>query len=348
VLAVSALASVVAAPVWSHRADRRTGTVATLRLALILTAVLAIGLWMTGPTFVAIASVAAALAAAQSPQTPSIDALTVATLGPKRLRDYGSFRLWASAGWGCGAIAFGALFQVLGLGWMLPMYAVALVIAALYVGRFRPTRAPVSASDGGARFGAVGEALTRVPMLALFVFGVVVFGASTHAAWDFVPLRIASGGGGPFLVGVAAGVSAFVEIPIMRSSGSLLDRYGVRAVFLAGGSVYVAASLVWAAVSAPLAVAAVRIAIGIGFGLTYVTLVIMTGTLVPPGLRNTGQTLLQVASWGLAPVVGSLVGGIVYQRLGATPLFLGSAVGIVVGMAIVWNATRRLGGPAPG
>jgi PPP family 3-phenylpropionic acid transporter len=95
-------------------------------------------------------------------------------------------------------------------------------------------------------------------------------------------------------------------------------------------------------------VAAVRIAIGIGFGLTYVTLVVMTGTLVPPGLRNTGQTLLQVASWGLAPVVGSLVGGIVYQRLGATPLFLGSAVGIVVGMAIVWNATRRLGEPAPG
>lgn len=344
VLATSALASVVAAPMWSHAADRRVGTVRTLRVAFIAAAALAIVLASIPASFATIAVVAAALAGAQAPQTPLTDALTVTVLGPERLREYGSFRLWASVGWGVGSIAFGALFERLGLDLLLPVYAVGLLASAAYIGRIGPSR-PTPADDRRSRLGSAGEALTQVPSFAVFLLGVFVFGASTRASWDFVPLRIASGGGGPFLVGVAAGVSAFVEIPFMRSSGSLLDRFGARAVFVTGGSVYVAAALAWAVVSAPLAVTAVRIAIGVGFGLTYVTLVVMTGTLVPERLRNTGQTLLQVASWGLAPIAGSLAGGIVYQRLGPTQLFLGSAVGIAIGMTVVWNATRRLGTP---
>jgi PPP family 3-phenylpropionic acid transporter len=336
ILGVCALASVVAAPFWSHTADRRAGTVRTLRLAFAASAVLGLAMTLTGPVFVVVAAVAA-------PQTPLTDALAVTILGRARLRDYGSFRLWASVGWGVGAIAFGALFEALGLEWMLPLYALGLVAAAVYVGRVAPSRTPLPERRTASRFGSVGEALTQVPSFALFLFGVFVFGASTRAAWDFVPLRIASGGGGPLLVGVAAGVSAFVEIPFMRSSGSLQERFGIRAVFVAGGSVYVVASLAWAGLSAPVAVTAVRIAIGIGFGLTYVTLVVMTGTLVPERLRNTGQTLLQVASWGFAPIVGSLTGGYVYQHIGPTQLFLGSAAGIVGGTGIVWAATRRLG-----
>jgi PPP family 3-phenylpropionic acid transporter len=75
--------------------------------------------------------------------------------------------------------------------------------------------------------------------------------------------------------------------------------------------------------------------------LTYVTLVVMTGTLVPERFRNTGQTLQQVCSQGLAPIVGSLAGGIVYEHIGPGQLFLGSAVGIAVGIVIVWAAAGR-------
>jgi PPP family 3-phenylpropionic acid transporter len=341
VLAVTALASVAAAPLWSHAADRRAGTVRTLQVAFVAAGVTALALAVVGSAFLAVIAVAAVLATAQSPQTPLADALTVSMLGPSRLREYGSFRLWASVGWGVGAIAFGALFQAAGLGLLLPVYAAGLVASALYVGRFGRAR-PAAQERSSSRFGSVGDALAHVPRLPLYLLGVFVFGASTHAAWDFVPLRIASGGGGPLLVGVAAGVSSFVEIPFMRSSGSLLDRFGMRAVFVAGASVYVAASLAWAVVDAPLAVTAVKIGIGIGFGLTYVTFVVMTGTLVPERLRATGQTLTQVCSQGLAPIVGSLAGGFVYQNIGPVQLFLGSAAGIAAGIAIVWTATSGL------
>jgi len=342
VLSVSALAGVVAAPLWSNVADRRTGTVRTLQVAFVTAGVAAGVLALTGSAFVAITGVAAALAVMQAPQTPLTDALAMSTLGPERLRDYGSFRLWASLGWGIGAIAFGALLQVAGLGWMLPVYAVGVLACAAFVGLFPNVRPSSPDAPSTSPFGSLGDALTQVPRFPLFLLGVFVFGASTRASWDYVPLRIASGGGGPFLVGIAAGVSAFVEIPFMRSSGSLMERFGMRAVFMAGAGVYVLASIGWAVVSAPLGVTAIRIAIGIGFGLVYVTPVVMTGTLVPEHLRNTGQTLLTVSSWGLAPVLGSLVGGLVYQHLGPTQLFLGSAVGIAAGALVVWSATSEL------
>jgi PPP family 3-phenylpropionic acid transporter len=341
VLSMSALVGVCAAPVWSNNADRHLGTVRTLQIAFVAAAVAALALALTGSGFIAVAAVAAVLAVAQAPLTPLTDALVMTWLGADRLREYGSFRQWASVGWGVGAIAFGALLQFVGLGLMLPVYAAGVAACALYVGLFSNVR-PSPGVASSVPFGSLGEALTQVPRFPLFLLGVFVFGASTRASWDYVPLQIVAGGGGPFLVGVAAGVSAFVEIPFMRSSGSLMERFGMRGVFVAGAGVYVAASLGWAMVSSPVGVTAIRIAIGIGFGLVYVTLVVMTGTLVPGHLRNTGQTLLNMSSWGLAPVLGSLVGGIVYQHLGPTQLFLGSAAGIAAGTAIVWVATSGL------
>jgi MFS family permease len=77
-----------------------------------------------------------------------------------------------------------------------------------------------------------------------------------------------------------------------------------------------------------------------------VTLVVITATLVPDRLRNTGQTLQQICSQGLAPIVGSLAGGFVYEHIGARQMFLGSALGIVASTAIVWVSTAKLSATA--
>jgi MFS transporter, PPP family, 3-phenylpropionic acid transporter len=340
VLGASALAAISAAPFWSHAADRRAGTTRALQWALVGAGATTLLLALTDSLLIAVMGAVALLSASTSAVTPLSDALAVQTLGPTRLQSYGTFRLWASVGWGVGAIAFGALFEIAGLAWMVPAYAIGLFLCAIYVGRF-PKERP-EGHPRGSRFGSLGDALAHVPRLPLYLLGLLVFGAALHAAWDYVPLRIESGGGGPFLVGIAAGVAAFVEIPFMRSSGSLMNRFSTRAVFAAGGAVYIAASLAWAAVTAPAAVTGVRIAVGVGFALTYVSIVVMTGTLVPERFRNTGQTLAQMCTAGLAPVIGSVIGGWVYQHVGPPQLFLGSAVGLVVAIAIVWAATSNL------
>jgi PPP family 3-phenylpropionic acid transporter len=340
VLGASALASIAAAPFWSHAADRRVGTTRALQWALIAATASTLILAVTGSILAAVMAAVALLSASTSAVTPLTDALALQLLGPERLHTYGAYRLWASVGWGVGAITLGALFQWSGLEWMIPVYALGLGACAVYVGRFPKTRP--TPTEPTSRLGSFGDALAHVPRLPLYLLGLLLFGAAQHAAWDFVPLRIESGGGGPFLVGVAAGVSAFLEIPFMRSSGSLIGRFGTRRLFVAGGAVYVLASIGWSLVSAPAAVTAIRIAVGAGFGLVYVSVVVMTGTLVPERLRNTGQTLAQMCTAALAPIIGSVIGGWVYQHVGPSQLFVGSAIGLTVAIAIVWVATRGL------
>lgn len=340
VLAIVALAGVAATPVWSHVADSRLGTVHTLQLASVAACVAALGMAATGSSLVAIGSAAIALGAAQGPQTGLTDALAVGALGAPRLREYGTFRLWGSVGWGIGSIAFGALFEGVGLVLLLPVYAAGLAAYALFLTRF-PRARPDPLAVAPSRLGAVGDAFRSVPRLTAFLTGVLVLATSTHAAWDFVPLRIVSEGGGASLVGIASGVSAFVEIPFMRSSGSLVRRHGLRRVFAAGAAVYAAASAGWAIFPDPLAVTILRISVGVGFGLVYVALVVMTGRLVPDRLRNTGQALLSICLFGLAPVIGGAAGGLVYQHVGPPELFALSAVGIVAGTILVFLAASH-------
>jgi predicted MFS family arabinose efflux permease len=344
VLAVTSLAGVASTPFWSHAADARLGTVRTLRAACSAAAVVALVMLGVGSSLGAIVITAAFLGAAQGPQTALTDALALRRLGPARLTQYGRFRLWGSVGWGVGAIVFGAVFERVGMGAMLPVYAVGIATYAAYVSRFPNSTPEPGQPSSASRLGSIGEVLRSSPRLGAFLIGVLIFGTSTHAAADFIPLRIVSGGGGPFLVGIAAGVSAFVEIPFMHASHPLVQRLGLRAVFIAGATVYLAASVSWMFVSDPRSIAFVRIAIGIAFGLSYVTLVMMAGRLVRERFRNTGQALLTMCSFGLAPVLGGALGGIVYERIGAVQLFAASAVGIVVGAVVVYAAARDVGG----
>lgn len=337
VLGASSLAGVMTTPFWSHAADTRLGTVRTLQISCIAASAAALALIATGSGLVAIAAVAAVLGAAQGPHTALTDTLALTQLGEERVTEYGDFRLWQSVGWGVASIGFGALFTATGTRLALPIYAGGVAIYAVYVARFPRVR-PSPSARIGSRLGSVGDALRTVHRLPSFLVGALLVATATHAAWDFVPLRIVSGGGDASLVGIAAGVSAFVEIPFMRSSRSLVERFGLRRVFTAGAGVYVAASVAWAMLSDPVAITLVRIGIGVGFGLTYVSLVLMTARLVPERLRNTGQALLQICTWGLAPMIGGALGGFVYEHVGPSQLFVGSAVGIVLGIVVVWAA----------
>ena len=227
ILSSSALVGVIAAPVWSSVADRRAGTVRTLQVAFVSAAVLAIALALTGSAFLAVAG----RRRRASPCRPGA-AQTATDRRPRgahrsarrACNGYGSFRLWASVGWGVGAIAFGALFQC---GRPRTRCCPSTPPASVGVGRgtsgWFPRRAPdrhparrTSAAFGcpRAKRSSHGARLRAVYLLGVFLLGAV----------DAPPRGTTSrcgsqaGGGGPLLVGVAAGVSAFVEIPFMRSS----------------------------------------------------------------------------------------------------------------------------------
>src|SRR5262249_46616682 len=139
---------------------------------------------------------------------------------------------------------------------------------------------------------------------------------------------------------------AFTEVPTMAYMHLLVTRFGIRRLYAAGCAIYFAVFLSWAFITSPLWVALLRLVAGVGFGFIVVGAVVIADELVPTRLRATGQALVKTTMFGLAPIAGTLGGGLVYESLGPTTLFVASALVVAAAGVVGLTAVARLQ-PAP-
>ncbi len=122
----------------------------------------------------------------------------------------------------------------------------------------------------------------------------------------------------------------------------LVARFGTRRLYALGCAIYLAVFVSWAFVTSPLWIALLRLVCGVGFGFIAVAAVVITDELIPVQLRATGQALVKSTMFGLAPIVGTLGGGLVYSALGPATLFIASGVlAATAGVVGLTAATRR-------
>jgi MFS transporter, PPP family, 3-phenylpropionic acid transporter len=340
-LAAEALAAVLAAPVWSHFTDLRLGTPRAMVLMSLASSGVALALIPAGGNPWIVGLLIVGLGIAWAPGPAFADSLALTTLGAERAAEYGRVRLYASAGWAFAVLGFGAIYQGWSLELVLPCYVAMNLAYAFVASRFVREVRPKSPNARPTRaLGAIGEAVRSSSRMLPFLSGLLLLSLATSAANAFVPLEIGGPGGGAFLVGLAAAVAAFIEIPIFAASGRLSHRFGMRALCLTGIAVTIAQLVAWSLLRDPTAIAAVRMIGGVSYALTYGSVVVLTGYLVPEYVRNSGQTALQLASWSIGPIVGTAIGGYVYQHLGPGALFSAAAVVAAAGLVVVATALR--------
>ena len=334
VLSLAALAGFVAAPLWGHVADGRLGPEHTLVVAALAAAVAAVGLAFAD-SFRTLTVTVVLVTAARSSSAALSDAIALEHLGEDRAQ-YGKVRLWLSLGWAISACVWGVVLQTGSLDWLPWIYAgcvLAVAVGALFAGGGR-RRVRYDASPRGARRAMVIE-------LAPFLLSLMLLFAAFNATFSFVSLRIRELGGGLFVVGAATALQALAEAPVMRVTPRLNRVLGHRALYVVGSLFFVTAFTAWAFLDDPLAIALVKLVAGIGFALVYVGSVFLVDDLVPPGLRSTGQGVARAVSFGLSPILGSLVGGAIYDYAGPRALFLSCAAGALVAGASVFVIAAR-------
>jgi PPP family 3-phenylpropionic acid transporter len=178
-------------------------------------------------------------------------------------------------------------------------------------------------------------------LLSAFLLG-IAFGSTGN----YVALQIDALGGGALLIGAAAAFQAFTEVPTMAYMHLLVPRFGTRRLYAIGCAVYLAVFFAWAFVSDPLLIASLRLVVGVGFGFIAVGAVVIADELVPVHLRATGQALVKSTMFGLAPIAGTLGGGVVYETLGPATLFIVSAaIAGAAGIVVLTAVPRRRAAP---
>jgi PPP family 3-phenylpropionic acid transporter len=344
VLSAAALASLVTSPIWAYVADRRLGAERTVVVATATAAAAGLLLASARGSF-AVAAATVVLFVARSPFTSLLDAIALQRLGGADRSGYARIRLWMSAGWAAVAVASGAVFQVAGLRLVPFLYAPTILLLGLWVWFALEQSARVPRGQPALSLTGLAT-VSRVPLVLIgFLISVLLVGTSFAATANFVTLRINVLGGGALLIGAAAAFQALTEIPTMAYTHVLTRYLGHRVLYVVGCGIYVAVFVAWAFVSDALATALIRLVIGVGFALSYVSSVLIADDLAPEHLRATAQALVKAVSFGLAPIVGALGGGLIYGAVGSRAMFLTAAVvttaaGVV---ALVALPARKLG-----
>ena len=140
--------------------------------------------------------------------------------------------------------------------------------------------------------------------------------------------------------------SAFLVASVfgMVLGGDLDDRRGSQAAVLAGVGTF-AAGLLAAGLSGSMAVfVAARALQGVGGGIISVSLYVVAGRAYRPELRPRLFAAFS-AAWVLPALVGPLVAGFLTTHVGWRWVFLGMLPLIVLGLALLLPALRRLGTP---
>jgi len=348
VLAASAASWFAVGLACSYLADRSLGPERMVVFAGVGAA--ATALLLTVPGGVAIALVIVALSVVRAPLM-LLDPITLRRLRHAPRTDYARIRLRTSAGWAASSVASGAVLQGFGLRFVPVIYAPLAVALGTWIWRaVKPLAGePVSPTDPGVR-------LPRVPLtFAGFLVCCFLLGASLAATQNFLTLQIDFLGGGALLIGAAAAFQAVTEIPTMAYMHVLTRHLGHRWLFVIGCGVYLAIFIAWALVTDPLTAALLKLGGGVAFALTFVAAVMIANDLVPARLRATGQALMKSVLFGVAPIVGALGGGVLYESFGPQVMFLASSVfvvtagllALVVVPAPATSRVQEVAAPAP-
>jgi PPP family 3-phenylpropionic acid transporter len=327
------IVTLFAGPVLSALADRRACRTWILSVAL---AGLSITLLLLGlpRTCAGLIPLMALMAMFRSPVTPIADSL-IARMSAARRLNYGSLRLWGSLSASLVAAFCGWLWQRVGFAPMFVLAAaltlpVALFGLALDEAKVCPQRerAPLRAVLGDPGLAAILGAtfFVSLGMQTTFTFGGMYMDAL---------------GGSEFLVGLLFALSALCELPTMRFSSAIVDRLGGARTLLLSYGLFGVCFAIYALAWAPGALLLASLFGGSGFGLFFITTVRLINDRAPPEWSSTAQSLMSATSFGVASLLGGLLGGRIYDARGPAALFAGAVLMAALAAAVIVLANAR-------
>jgi len=260
-------------------------------------------------------------------------------------RRFSSFRLWGSLGWALTAILAGPVIESMGISVLSYLFAALIGASMLALVALPKTKHSIGIAP--LPFKGFGKLFYNPFFLCFIFFGILVSIPNTMNN-TFMSLYITDMGGSKAMVGLAVFLSSILEIAVFI----LCDRFLKRKIsILIGWLALVSAlfALRWwlmADATTPLEVAFIQILHSVTFGGYFYVGTQLTMLLVPRPYRSAGQALYTLTWSGLSGIIGGILGGFLFQYLGAQSMYqFGVFLALIgsLGFAFMWLFVIRGG-----
>jgi MFS transporter, PPP family, 3-phenylpropionic acid transporter len=341
--AVFPLFNFLVAPSISRLADRKARRVQFLTVALLLYGLLLM-LMALPTTFLAVLPIFAMMMAARAPIVPLADSL-IARMAERYELDYGRMRLWGSILFTITSSLLGALWQKTGFQTMFVVaglaFSVVAAAAMLLEEAGKPDPALQAAADQAAAASQPATAgkrrfvLPETSIMFLLAANFLTVGA-LFMTMTFAIVYLNQIGGTASQVGAMFGISALGEVPGMLYGRRLARRLGNTTTLLLALGLVSLGFIGYAFSTTPLMMLLLSPIRGLGFGMFLVGTVTIINQRAPEGMYATYQGLLNSLCWGLAPLIGGPLAGLLYESTGPSNLFLiNAAMTVMAGLLLL-------------
>jgi hypothetical protein len=160
------------------------------------------------------------------------------------------------------------------------------------------------------------------------IFAVVVFlsGFGSGVIDAFLFLRLKQLGGTGLVMGISRFITCASEVPMFQIAGSLHNKYGTWAMLSMTQLAFVVRFIYYSVLTIPWGILPCEVLHGLTFAVTWSVSCTFANMVSPPECHTTMQALLEGIHWGIGSGMGALVGGYLYDSIGAVRLFQVSAL----------------------
>lgn len=258
---------------------------------------------------------------------------------------FGAFRLWGSLGWALTALLAGPILQSMGISVLSYLFTALIGASMLAVVALPALRHSIGIAP--LPFRGFSKLFSNPFFLCFIFFGILVSVPNTMNN-TFMSLYITDLGGSKGTVGLAVFLSSILEVGVFILCDRLLKR---RVSILIGWLALVSLlfTLRWwlmAGATSPLEVAFIQILHSVTFGGFFYVGTQLTMLLIPGPYRSAGQALYTLTWSGIAGIIGGILGGFMFQYLGAQSMYqFGVFLSLIgsLGFAFMWLFVVRGG-----
>lgn len=313
-LAIPPLVMLVGAPLWSGLADATQQHKRLLILAVVLALVSVAALSMLSSFFLFI-PVVAAFALFIAPILPLVDNTVLNMLGERR-DEYGKQRFWGAVGWGIAAPVVGWLVGKNGLDWIFYSYLGLMILCLVVIAYL-----PVSQTSVSTKYWQGLRLLLLNRQWIMFMLIVLLGGMTLSLISNFLFLYLNDMNASKTLMGLTLTVATISEFPVLFYSDQLLRRWRASGLLVSSLLIMMVRCLAYSFVNTPGMVLLIQLLHGMSFSAMWVAGVSYANEIAPKGMGATAQGIFSGVQFGLAGVIAGLIGGLLYENIGAEMMF---------------------------
>jgi len=336
-LSVQPVMRMIAPNLWGWLADHTGQRLYVLKIAATLSAVFYMGVFFT-TNFWGMLTVLALMSFFWSASMPLVEATTLSYLGKHSAR-YGRIRSWGSIGFIMTVVGLGYAFDHIAIAWLLWAGLVCEVGILLFSRQIPHTEVAAHHTDTL----PIKQIVFKPRVLALL--GACFCMSMAHGPYyTFYSIYLVEHGYAKSAIGGLWALGVICEIAVFFIMPSLANRYGYTRILLVSFACAVVRFVMigWY-VDILLVLLIAQVLHAATFGAYHAASVGLVHEFFKGRHQAKGQALFGSLTYGAGGMVGGLVSGPLWERLGASMMFSASALAALLGMMLmIWKLRSQL------